>query len=225
MTGIVFLNYNNRGHNAEVMQSINQCRGDAEVLEVDMLGIAAATNYGLRYFFEEKKCDYVAVCANDIVLPPGWLNKMVHDAERIPKTGINAIYCTLFLPEIQTVNGVQICPNWEVFGVSLYPRTTWEKVGYLNTAFDPYGVLDMDYCYRTTKAGLLNYYIANLIANHIGLDTGEASEYRKMKDKGLQKSINAFGKWQARYDSGQYYLPYEQETYLLEMNQMYGSAL
>lgn len=204
------------------MQSINQCKGDAEILEVDMLGIAAASNYGMRYFFEDNGFESVAICANDIVLPNGWLPKMQHDAEKIPHTGISAIYCTLFRPDMQMINGVYVCPNWEVFGVSFIPRSTWEKVGYFNTAFDPYGVIDMDYCYRTTKAGLQNYYIEGLTADHVGLDSGEQTEYRKMKDVGLNRSIQNFGLWQKFYDKGQVYLPYLQENYIIQMNQMYG---
>jgi hypothetical protein len=216
---IVFLNYQNRGHNSAVLQNINSC--GVEVLEVDMKGIAAATNYGLKYFFE-KGAKYVAVCSNDIQLPNGWLNEMTKAADAIPETGINAIYCTLWHPPQQTVNGVTIRPNWEVFGVSLYTRKVWEAVGYLNTDFDPYGVLDMDYCYRSTKAGLMNYYIDGLTSNHLGLDAGDGSEYRKMKDEGLKRSLQRFGEWQKIYDKGYVYLPFEQSKNIIDNQQMYG---
>ncbi len=222
MTGIIYLNYKRKEHSELALQSIRQCQGDAELLEIEMFGIAAAINYGLKYFFEDKDCKYVAICANDIVMPPGWLNKMIHDSELIPNTGMSAIHCVEGLPDMQLVNGVHIHPSWGVFGNALLTKQAFDKVGYFNTDHDPYGMQDSDYCYRLHKAGFLNYYIAGIKAEHIGGDVGTGTEYRKMKDEGLSKAGNVFGKWQKIYDNGNLYFSYLQENYIIEMNQMYG---
>ena len=224
MTGIIYLNYKRKEHSALALQSIMQCQGDAELLEVEIFGIAAAINYGLKYFFEDKDFKYVAICANDIVMPPGWLTKMVHDAEIITNTGLSAIHCVEGLPDEQTINGIKCHPAWGVFGSGLLTRQAFDKIGYFNTDQDPYGMQDSDYCYRLHKAGFTNYYTSILKAEHIGGDVGSGTEYRKMKDNGLSKAANIFGKWQKIYDSGRLHLPYLQNDYIIEMSQMYGEV-
>lgn len=224
MTGIIYLNYKRKEHSDLALQSIQQCQGDAELLEVEMFGIAAAINYGLKYFFEDKYCKYVAICANDIIMPAGWLNKMIHDAEIITNTGMCAIHCVEGLHDEQIINGIKCHPSWGVFGNALLTKQAFDKVGYFNTDHDPYGMQDSDYCYRLHKAGFTNYYISALKAEHIGADVGTATEYRKMKDEGLSKSGNVFGKWQKIYDNGNVYFPYLQENYIIQMEQMYGSG-
>ena len=222
MTGIIYLNYKRKEHSDLALQSIRQCQGNAELLEVEMYGIAAAINYGLNYFFEQNEFEYVAICANDIVLPPGWLPKMIHDAELIPNTGMSAIHCVEGLPEMQLINGIHVHPCWGVFGNSFLTKQAFDKVGYFNTDHDPYGMQDSDYCYRLHKAGFVNYYINGIRAEHIGSDVGTGTDYRKMKDEGLSKAGSIFGKWQKIYDNGHIHLPYLQENYIIKMNQMYG---
>lgn len=222
MTGIIYLNYKRKEHSDQALQSIRQCHVESELLEVEIFGIAAAINYGLKYFFEDRDYKYVAICANDIVMPPGWLNKMIHDAEIIPETGMSAIHCVEGLPDEQTINGIKVHPAWGVFGNTLLTKKAFDKIGYFNTDHDPYGMQDSDYCYRLHKAGFINYYISMLKAEHIGADVGSETEYRKMKDTGLSKAGETFGKWKEVYDKGNLHLPYLQENYIINQNQMYG---
>jgi len=222
MTGIIYLNYKRKQHSELALQSIKQCQGDAELLEVEIFGIAAAINHGLKYFFEENGFDYVAICANDIVMPPGWLNKMVHDAQIINNTGMSAIHCVEGLPDEQIINGIKCHPAWGVFGNALLTKQAFDKVGYFNTDHDPYGMQDSDYCYRLHKAGFTNYYISAIKAEHIGGDVGTGTEYRLMKDEGLSKAGETYAKWIKVYDNGNVHLPYLQENYIIQMNQMYG---
>jgi hypothetical protein len=224
MTGIIYLNYKRKEHSERALQSVLDGKADYELLEVEMFGIAAAINYGLKHFFEDKGLQNVAICANDIVMPCGWLSKMIEDAKAIPETGMSAIHCVEGLPDEQTINGIKVHPAWGVFGCGLLTKAAFDKVGYFNTDHDPYGMQDSDYCYRLTKAGFLNYYTSMLKAEHIGGDVGTGTDYRKMKDEGLSKAGNIFGKWQKVYDEGQVYLPYLQENYIIEMNQMYGAG-
>jgi len=224
MTGIIYLNYKRKEHSDLALQSIKQCQGDAELLEVEMFGIAAAINHGLKYFFDENGFDYVAICANDIIMPPGWLNKMIHDAEIITNTGMSAIHCVEALPDEQIINNIKCHPSWGVFGNTLLTKQAFDKIGYFNTDHDPYGMQDSDYCYRLHKAGFTNYYISALKAEHIGGDVGIGTDYRLMKDEGLSKAGNTYGKWLKVYDSGNVYFPYLQENYIIQMNQMYGEV-
>jgi hypothetical protein len=56
----------------------------------------------------------------------------------------------------------------------------------------------------------------------LGLDAGDGSEYRKMKDEGLKRSLQSFGEWQKIYDKGFVYLPFEQSKNIIDNQQMYG---
>jgi hypothetical protein len=66
---------------------------------------------------------------------------------------------------------------------------------------------DADYCYRLVKSGLKNYYLPNLKSEHIGHDVGDGSEYRRMKDEGLNKSGEIWAKAIEHYEkNNNYYL-------------------
>jgi hypothetical protein len=221
MTGIIFLNYKRKDYSINALFSITQIGCDYELLEVEMFGISAAINYGFKYFFEEKGYNNVAICSNDIIMPSRWLDAMVMDANAIPQTGMSAIHCVEHLPPVQNINGVNVHPAWGVFGCSLVTKKAFDTIGYFNTDQDPYGMQDSDYSYRLHKAGFLNYYIHGMNSTHVGADVGNGSEYRKMKDEGLNKAGAIYNKWCRIYDSGKLYLPYEQENYIIEMNQYY----
>lgn len=204
---VILLNYKARTEYTEqVLQSI----GQEEVYIVDRLGISAAINEGVQYFFEVKKYDYVFICANDIRLPLGWKHKALEAYQNIPDTGMAAIYCVETLPEPQVINGVKVHPAWGVFGDCMITRKAFEMVGYWNEAQDNYGMNDSDYCYRLHKAGLLNYYLSDIRAEHLGNDVGNSTEYRKMKDEGLSVALDKFNTWKVKYDAGELYLPYNQ---------------
>ena len=223
MTGIIFLNYKRKDYSINTLHSIKQIACEHELLEIEMYGIAAAINYGMKYFFEDKGFDNVAICANDITMPAGWLDRMIEAANSIPETGMSAIYCVEHLPEMQIINGIKVHPSWGVFGCSLVTRKAFETIGYFNTDQDPYGMQDSDYSYRLTKAGFLNYYIHGMNAVHVGADVGNGSEYRKMKDNGLSKAGAIYNKWCRIYDDGKFFMPYDQENFIIQMSQMYAN--
>lgn len=223
MTGIIFLNYKRKDYSINTLHSIKQIECEYELLEVEMYGIAAAINYGMKYFFEDKGFQNVAICANDITMPAGWLDRMLEAADAIPETGMSAIHCVEHLPEMQIINGIKVHPSWGVFGCSLVTRKAFQTIGYFNTDQDPYGMQDSDYSYRLTKAGFLNYYIHGMNAVHVGADVGNGSEYRKMKDDGLSKAGAIYNKWCRIYDDGKFFMPYDQENFIIQMSQMYAN--
>lgn len=220
MTGTIFLNYQRKQYSEQAVQSLDVCITELHVVE--RLGISAAINEGLKYWFKDNGADAVFVCSNDIEMPKDYRYKALEALTHIPETGLIAFHCVESLPPKQYINGLPVHPAWGVFGNYLLTRQAFEAVGYWNTDHDPYGMNDSDYCYRVHKAGFLNYYLADVQAKHLGHDVGEKSEYRQMKDEGLNKAGAIFNKWQQIYDKGNLYLPYEQEDYIIEMNQMEG---
>lgn len=200
---VIFLNYGERtGYTDKVLASVNRAGYHFDLNIVDHKGIAAAINKGIS---EMPGYDYYAILANDILLPNNWLKEMVRYAETIPNTGILGIHCVETLPE-KDANGVH--PTWCPFGNWLISAEVVNKIGGFNTYHDPYGMQDSDYGCRATKAGFYNYYIPNLKAEHIGHDVGNGTEYRKMKDEGLNKALATYNKWVSHYDiTGNLYLP------------------
>lgn len=216
---IIYLNYQRKDYDQQVRHNlVNNAGIPHDFIEIERKGVAAAINEGLKIAFETGAY-YAAICANDITMPQNWLLYMVETAKRLPNHGISAIHCVEALPEMQDINGVLVRPSWGVFGNSLISRKAWETVGYFNTDHDPYGMQDSDYCYRLHKAGFLNYYLIDLYAEHIGHDVGNGTEYRKMKDEGLQSAGAKYQKWLKVYDSGAVYLPYDQEQYIINSQQ------
>jgi len=210
--GIIFLNYLNKPYAQQAKKSI----GDYELFEVDKVGISAAINEGLRHF---EGYDAIGICANDIELPAGAMDFMFQAAFNVPNSGVVACYCVETLPPEKDVHGYKIHPVWGVFGNCVITKDVLETIGYFNEAQDPYGMQDSDYCYRANNAGFLNYYIGGYTANHLNNDTVSHSDYRKMKDEGLNKALKTFNEWKLFYDEGEWYLPYEQENYLINMQQ------
>lgn len=179
-------NFNNAGH-------------PFDHVTIDMEGIAAAINCGI---IQSLHYDAIVTMANDILMPDDWLKKMVEAAERIPETGMCTIHCVENLPEAQEINGVKVHPSWGVFGNALFPMKAIKKAGLFNIDYDPYGMQDSDYCFRLHRLGFLNYYLHGLKAEHIGSDAHltERSEYRKMKDEGLNLCAEKWAKWTKQYE-------------------------
>lgn len=219
-TGAIYLDYNTRPNSELAYNSVAD--ETYRLLEVREVGIAYAINYGLNFFFEEAKVDNVVICANDIIMPKGWLFWMEDALKYIQNTGAIAIHTVEKLPDVEVVNNYRIRPSWGVFGNTLITRAAFERVGYFNEDHDPYGMQDSDYCYRLHKAGFINYYLADLSAQHIGHDVGENTPYRKMKDDGLAVAGQKFNQWQKIYDAGHLYLPYDQSIEIIKQTQFLG---
>lgn len=164
-------------------------------------GISHAINQGIRM---ASGYDAIVTLANDILMPQGWLTRMVEAAVRIPNTGMVGIHCVESLPPL--VDGVH--PTWCCFGNVLIPMDAIKVVGGFNEDFDPYGMQDSDYGYRLSNTGHKSYYLPGLKSEHIGHDMGQNTEYRKMKDEGLAKAGDIYRKWIAYYDeTGNYHHP------------------
>lgn len=198
---VIFLDYQRHEYTQEVLTSLQDAGHPFDMVTVQRYGIAAATNEGLR-----KTLDYdaVVVCANDIKMPKNWLAKMVDYARAIPNTGMAGIHCVQHEGETAWVNGYEIGKTIIPFGNVLITRAAIDAVGGFQTAFDPYGVQDHDYGFRTTQMGFLNYYIRGARSIHLGNDVGQNSDYRKMKDEGLKKVFDIAPKVNEAYQKSYY---------------------
>lgn len=155
-------------------------------------GIASAVNLGLRL---TKEYDAVCVMANDILLPPNWLQSWVTFYKSIPKTGIIGIHCVEDLPPL--VDGVH--KTHTPFGNNFISRDLVNEIGGYNTEYDPYGMQDSDYAERAIIAGYVNYYVPNLKSEHIGHDVGQDTDYRREKDASLLKAQSVWDKYKIIY--------------------------
>lgn len=168
-------------------------------------GIAAAINKGIQLALKDE-CEAIVTLANDILMPDGWLAKMVEYAGKIENTGMVGIHC---VEGLEPVNDLGVHPAYTAFGNVLIPKKAIDKIGYFSTAFDPYGMQDADYAFRLNETGFINYYVPGLKAEHIGHDVGNGSEYRKMKDESLNKAAGIYNELTRRYAaSGEYYVPF-----------------
>lgn len=159
------------------------------------VGIASAINAGIEL---ADGYDAIVTLANDILMPPGWLEKMMEFAEKIPQSGMIGIHCVEGLPPI-TEKGVH--EIFTPFGNVMITSAALQAAGKFNTDYDPYGMQDADYAYRLNKLGFVSYYLPGLSSEHIGADMGTDSEYRMMKNKGLEKANGVWTEAVARYDS------------------------
>lgn len=223
---IILLDYLRHDHTDQVKGvNMNNAGYPFELIVIDRKGVSAAINDGIKQAMDNG-ADAVVTMANDILMPDQWLSQMVLNATHIPETGTIGIHCVENIGQVTQRGGFDIY-EWPVaFGNVLIPKNTIDKIGYFNTDFDPYGTQDSDYAYRATKAGLIHYYLFGMKSQHIGHDVGNKSEYRKMKDESLAKAGEKALHWNHYYEqTGSIYLPYEQETSIINMEQFYGETV
>lgn len=152
--------------------------------------------------------DYLCVIDNDILLPPNWLEEMIHANLRIADSGVSSYHCVQDLPAPEYFNGVEVHFRESVFGVKFYSRAVIEKIGYYLDEYSPYGNEDVDFNLRCHMAGLKNYYIGGgLRAKHLGDDCASQSPYRQMKWASLKQASLVLDRQSAYYrDTGNLYI-------------------
>lgn len=158
-------------------------------------GIASALNAGIDM---AEGYDAIVTLANDILMPAGWLEKMVEHAGKIENSGMIGIHCVEALPPVTELGVHEI---FTPFGNVMIPRAALDAAGKFNTDYDPYGMQDADYAYRLNKLGFVGYYLPGLASEHIGADMGQDSEYRAMKNAGLEKAGAVWTAAVQKYDS------------------------
>lgn len=208
---IVLLDYLRHTYTEQAIQSFHKGNYPFDLYTIDRLGIAAALNEGID---KTKDYDAVAFCGNDIQMPDNWLLIAVEHLKVIPETGMCGIYCVENLPKIEVINGIEVHPTWATFGNVIIPRKAIDSVGYFNEAYDPYGMQDSDYGLRLTQLGFKNYYIKGLQSHHLGHDVGEQTDYRKMKDEGLNKAGEIWSRYTKLYEEQNNYTIFDKEYFI-----------
>ena len=182
---VIFLDYQRHDFTQRVKdKNFNNAGYPFDHVVIDLHGVSAALNKGIQF---SKGYDAIVTMANDILMPDNWLNAMVTAAKIIPNTGMCGIHTVESPGKLDNINGINLRPVPVAFGNVLIPMSTVQRVGYFNPDFDPYGMQDRDYGYRLVMTGHVNYYLEGFNAEHIGHDVGNGTEYRKMKDEGLQR--------------------------------------
>lgn len=204
---VIFLDYQRHDYTERVRnQNLNNSGYPFSLITVDRKGIAAAINEGI---IQARGHDAIVTMANDILMPEGWLAHMVRAALAIPNTGMCGIHCVESLPDMHVINGIPIHPNDAAFGNVLIPFNAIAQVGYFNEGHDPYGMQDHDYGLRLKMAGFVSYYLNGLKSEHIGHDVGQQTDYRRMKDEGLQVAGRNWSEWTRKYaETGDYTIFY-----------------
>lgn len=151
------------------------------------LGFAAGNNQGMA----EAKGDYLLLMNNDVVVTPGWLERMIAVAEREPKIGIvgpksNYVSGPQWVEKVSydtaTLAGLnsfaqsftrrcagQAKPFWRVVGFCmLIKRAVVEKIGGLDSRYGFGNFEDDDFSLRARLAGFESWIAEDCFVHHFG---------------------------------------------------------
>jgi GT2 family glycosyltransferase len=196
---VIFLDYDRHQFTEQVIaRNFKNAGYPFDHVIIGMKGISRAINQGIRQSLDY---DAVVTMANDILMPDGWLDAMVTAAKFIPNTGMCGIHCVEGDGKLTEINGIKVKTNFTAFGNVLIPMTAINAIGYFNEDYDPYGQNDADYAYRLNAKGFVNYYLDGKKSEHIGHDVGQPTDYRRMKDEGLNQSGAKWSYWTNYYDT------------------------
>lgn len=161
-----------------VSVDFNILKPDEYIYKQNPIGYARAVNIGLAL----ADGDYLLIANNDIVLPDGWLEKMMEDYRSGTLAPLDQ--------EWQNPEPI-IYENSHWFSFVLMNREVFKKVGYLDESI-PYRFHDQDYSIRVKKAGFSVNRTGKVIVKHINMAT-----FNKMGRPGDSKEeeimINRYG--------------------------------
>lgn len=152
----------------------------------------------LNQLFLRAEGDYIAVLGNDILMPELWGRIAMEYADKMPNCGLIGFdWGYGGLPPICKRLGVvahHVNRNHQnrVFGNWFFKRRLVEEIGFFHEGYGPYGIEDSDFNERVIQAGFNSFYIPDLKSEHLCIDAGEDSEYRRMKDESLRKNSDIF---------------------------------
>mgnify|MGYP001809886304 CR=1 FL=1 len=160
--------------------------------------------------------NFFVLLGNDIKNDTGWLLNMVTAYKNIPNSGLIALNwgCGANPMHQTTINEIPVDLCVGVFGVMGFGKEVLDKVGYFCTDYWPYGLEDSDFNHRVTHSGFRSYYLRKCRSKHLGEDVGKQTEYRRVKDKSLERNLPKFQQNIAEYDrSKNYYVEFDNDPY------------
>lgn len=169
-------------------------------------GIAPARNRILRAAQRGGWPDVLIMLDPDILLPDGWYEACLSLLE-VPEVGLVSVNCEGNEYETVTLDGHRMqIKDGNIAGLWVFPKRTLEKVGYFSEDYRWYGGEDSDYGARVRLAGLLNVYVADMTAEHLGHDDGlfgsSDSFYRLRKALWFQANMLRFNQYHQEYAEG-----------------------
>jgi GT2 family glycosyltransferase/cytochrome c-type biogenesis protein CcmH/NrfG/predicted SAM-dependent methyltransferase len=168
------------------------------------LGFAGGNNLGMG----KATGDYVLLLNNDVVVTPGWLERLLACAARDPQIGIvgpvtncvsgpqyvdQPLYDTTslggldqFAREWSAKHTREVAPIWRTVGFCmLISRALIERIGGLDTRYGLGNFEDDDYCIRSAIAGFRCVIARDCYVHHYGSRTfaGEQIDYNALLAK------------------------------------------
>lgn len=148
-------------------------------------GIAPAWNAGIK----ASNGKYIAVCNDDILVVPDWLEKMREACDQ-PQAAVGSIP----IQNLPQGEGIKSIYKWFPGMCFMIKPSTIERVGYFDEQFVPCNYEDVDYWTRVLKAGLklyLNYQCATV--SHKEGQTLHAEDLSKRAEANHQRFIDKWG--------------------------------
>jgi glycosyltransferase involved in cell wall biosynthesis len=195
----------NGSKDERVIELVNSWKPALHILNKENKGTTQALNEMIR----QKPADAYVFIGNDIRMPNGWLRELVGAAKTIPDAGVIGIDWRGLQYDKVNYNGLVVKDSLNIFGTMFHTQVARNKVGEFCEEYGPYGLWDSDYALRCHYAGLKNFYLDNLMTEHMGGDVGEQSEYRKMKDASLAAARPKFDANLEKYKQGDYFKSYK----------------
>lgn len=153
--------------------------------------------------------DIISFFPNDILLPDKWLEHLLNWSVAVHDSGLVGMHCVADLPPLTTIDGMTAHfidkKIDKVFGTMFFRRAVMEKIGAHFEGFDVYGLEDSDWNNRITLAGFKSFYIPGVTSEHIGWDTDEQTDYRKMKNESMGRNADILWKRMAAYAEKGYF--------------------
>lgn len=200
---ILIMSYLRHDLTAQVLKhNLNNAGADCGLFVSDMEGISKSTNTMLRRALE---CGYdgFVICGNDILEPENWLRKRIDFINSNQSAGMVSVpvdYVRHHLSEETVIGNFMIS------------KEVVDKVGAMDEHYGVYGAVDLDYNERCKSAGFKNYYLPNMLANHLHYHDGQELY-------GIHKPTEVEKTWQYYVDKigkKDYHIP------IIEMKQMEG---
>jgi hypothetical protein len=149
MNGIIYLNYQTPRWDVLYLNLMSAGAEIGAVITVNQRGIASAINRGL---FSLPKCETYTILANDIIEPGNWLKMRLETIGR-ELNGRHVGICSIPFAEVHEMRHTHIVGNYTI------SRALFERIGGMDTTFDPYGAIDLDYCQRADIAKFATTYV------------------------------------------------------------------
>ena len=152
-------------------------------------GIAHPINRMAERIFADGHDGFVTM-ASDIMEPANWIEHRSSFAAMLP-AGIVAIppgkhHTAVARYPRQEHNGIGYEHGGDIIGNWYVSKEAYEKIGQFPEHYGIYGPIDLEYCARARKAGILAVYLSDLEANCIPVQ--DDPEYILAKNKSLAEA-------------------------------------